>query len=49
MHHDYDFVVQFRHSVVRDIHARAVNASFLTNLTFATPVSRSHRAGDPLV
>lgn len=33
MRDDYDFVVQLRHNVVRDVQARAINASiFRTSL-----------------
>ncbi len=40
MRHDYDFVVQLRHNVVRDVQTRAINASPLRNLALTSPVSR---------
>lgn len=40
MAHDYDFVVQLHHSVVRDVQVRAINASLLSNLAVISPFSR---------
>jgi len=40
MRHDYDFVVQLRHNVVRDVQTRAINASLLRNIALTSPVSR---------
>ncbi|MGB9281775.1 MAG: hypothetical protein WCB57_17100, partial [Pseudonocardiaceae bacterium] len=40
MQHDYDFIVQLHHSVVRDIQTRAIDTSLLSNLALTTPLSR---------
>ncbi|MGH3808947.1 MAG: hypothetical protein ACRDRU_20430, partial [Pseudonocardiaceae bacterium] len=37
---DYDFVVQLRDNVVRDVQTRAINASLSSNLAVTSPVSR---------
>ncbi|MDQ2789849.1 MAG: hypothetical protein M3Y73_09115, partial [Actinomycetota bacterium] len=40
MQHDYDFIVQLHHSVVRDVQTHAIDTSLLSNLALATPISR---------
>jgi hypothetical protein len=37
---DYDFVLQLRCDVLRDVQTRVLNASLLTNLVLASPISR---------
>ncbi|MDQ4033748.1 MAG: hypothetical protein M3332_16495, partial [Actinomycetota bacterium] len=40
MQDDYDFVIQLRHNVVRDVQTRTINESIFRNLSLTTPVSR---------
>ena len=40
MRDDYDFVIQLRHSVVRDVQTHTINTSIFRNLSLTTPISR---------